>query len=41
MVDIIARNLSVNEIPLSIITGLVGTGIYTMVLIKKGRELND
>lgn len=41
MVDIISRNLSVNEIPLSIITGLVGTGIYTMVLIKKGRELND
>lgn len=41
MVDIISRNISVNEIPLSIITGLVGTGIYTVVLIKKGRELND
>jgi iron complex transport system permease protein len=41
IVDLISRNFSVNEIPLSIITGLIGTVIYTYVLIKKGRELND
>lgn len=41
IVDVISRNFSVDEIPLSIITGLIGTVIYTVVLIKKGRELND
>ena len=41
IVDVISRNFSVDEIPLSIITGLVGTIIYTVVLIKKGSELND
>ena len=41
IVDVISRNFSVDEIPLSIITGLIGTIIYTVVLIRKGRELND
>ena len=41
LVDLVARNLSVNEIPLSIITGLLGTFIYTIVLIRKGSDINE
>lgn len=41
LVDMLSRNLTVNEIPLSIITGILGTVIYAVVLIKRGRELNE
>ena len=41
LVDLIARNLSVNEVPLSIITGFIGTGIYTLILIVKGRTIYE
>lgn len=40
-VDMLSRTLSHDEIPLSIITGILGGIIYTGVLIKKGRTLND
>ena len=40
-VDILSRLVSVNEIPLSIITGFIGAVIYTIVLARKGRYLND
>lgn len=41
IVDILSRLISVNEIPLSIITGFVGAIIYTFVLAKRGRYLNE
>ena len=41
IVDMLSRNLTVNEIPLSIITGILGTIVYTVVLVKRGRELNE
>ena len=41
IVDMISRNISKNEIPLSIITGVLGAIIYTIVLIKKGRNLSE
>ena len=41
IVDTISRIISVNEIPLSIITGFVGTLIYTIVLIRRGRFRNE
>lgn len=41
IVDTLARIISVNEVPLSIITGFVGTIIYTVVLVKKGRYMNE
>ena len=40
-VDILSRLVSVNEIPLSIITGFIGAIIYTIVLARRGRYLND
>ncbi len=40
-VDIISRNVRHDEIPLSIITGIFGGIIYAIVLIKKGRTLNE
>ena len=40
-VDMLSRLLSVDEIPLSIITGLLGGLIYTVILIKMGRKIND
>ena len=40
-VDILSRLVSVNEIPLSIITGLIGAVIYTVVLARRGRYLNE
>ena len=40
-VDTLSRLLSVNEIPLSIITGFIGAIIYTIVLARRGRYLND
>lgn len=40
-VDVLSRIISVNEIPISIITGFIGAIIYTIVLAKRGRYLND
>lgn len=40
-VDVLSRLVSVNEIPLSIITGFIGAIIYTIVLARRGRYLND
>ncbi|MCQ2801932.1 MAG: iron ABC transporter permease [Bacilli bacterium] len=41
VVDMMSRTISVENIPLSIITGIFGAVIYSIVLIKKGRELNE
>ena len=41
VVDTLSRIVSVNEVPLSIITGFVGAIIYTVVLIRKGRYINE
>ena len=41
IVDILSRLVSVNEIPLSIITGFFGAIIYTGVLARRGRFLNE
>ena len=41
IVDTLSRLISVNEVPLSIITGFVGAIIYTIVLAKRGRYIND
>lgn len=41
IVDILSRLISVNEIPLSIITGFIGAIIYTVVLAKRGRYINE
>lgn len=40
-VDFLSRTVSVNEIPLSIITGFVGAIIYTIILKRRGRYIND
>ena len=40
-VDILSRLISVNEIPISIITGFFGAIIYTIVLARRGRFLNE
>ena len=39
VVDILSRCISVNEIPLSIMTGILGAVIYISVLIKKGKDI--
>ena len=39
--DMLIRIISVDEIPASVITGLSGALIYTVILVKKGRELDD
>ena len=41
LVDLLARNVSISEIPLSIITGLIGSVIYAIVLVKRGNSLYD
>ena len=41
IVDMISRTVSKDDLPLSIITGILGAIIYSVVLIKKGRSLND
>ena len=41
IVDTLSRLISVNEVPISIITGFVGAIIYTIVLAKKGRYINE
>lgn len=40
-VDTLARTMRHDEVPLSIITGILGGIIYTIVLMKKGRTLNE
>lgn len=39
VVDILSRCISINEIPLSIMTGILGAAIYVSVLVKKGKEI--
>ncbi len=41
IVDTLSRLVSVNEVPLSIITGFVGALIYTVVLIRKGKYIDE
>lgn len=41
IVDTLSRLVSVNEVPLSIITGLIGAAIYTVVLAKRGRYISE
>ena len=41
VVDMTSRTLSKDDIPLSIITGILGAIIYSVVLIKKGRALDE
>ena len=41
IVDTMSRLISVNEVPLSIITGFVGAIIYTVVLARRGRYINE
>ena len=41
IVDTLSRLVSVNEVPLSIITGFVGAIIYTIVLARRGRYINE
>ncbi len=41
IVDTVSRLISVNEVPLSIITGFVGAIIYTIVLARRGRYINE
>jgi len=43
VVDLLARTISVNEIPLSIITGILGTTIYIVILkiTSKGKRFYD
>ena len=40
-VELMSRTLSKDDIPLSIITGILGAIIYSAVLIKKGRTINE
>ncbi|MBD5807478.1 iron ABC transporter permease [Lactobacillus sp. M31] len=40
IVDTLARSLSVGEIPLSILTGFIGTPLFVYILIKKKVRLN-
>ena len=40
-VDIMSRTFSKDDIPLSIITGILGAVIYSVVLVKKGRTINE
>ncbi len=41
IVDTLSRLVSVNEVPLSIITGFVGAVIYTIVLARKGKYISE
>ena len=41
IVDMLSRTLSKDDVPLSIITGIFGAVIYSIVLIKRGQTLND
>ncbi len=39
LVDALARNLAPNEIPLSVITGILGTPLFLFAVFKRRREL--
>ncbi len=39
VVDMLARSLSPNEIPLSVITGIIGTPLFIYAIYKKRREI--
>lgn len=39
LADLLARTLSMNEIPLSIITGFIGTVVYIGLLVKRGCDI--
>ena len=39
IVDILARCISINEVPISVMTGILGAIIYISVLVKKGKEI--
>jgi iron complex transport system permease protein len=41
IVDIISRTFTKSEIPLSAITGLLGTVIFVVILLSKRREYNE
>lgn len=41
LVDILSRTFTDSEIPLSAVTGLIGTLIFVIILIVKRRKLND
>lgn len=41
LVDILSRTFTDSEIPLSAVTGLIGTLIFVVILIVKRRKLND
>ena len=41
IVDTLSRLISVNEVPLSIITGFIGALIYTVVLTRRGKYLSE
>lgn len=41
LIDMLSRTLAKDDIPLSILTGIFGAVIYSVVLMKKGRNLND
>lgn len=41
IIDTLCRTLTVNEIPISIISGLFGAVTYGLILIKKGKYLYD
>ena len=41
LVDMLSRLISSNELPLSVVTGFLGAVIYTIVLVKKGKAIDD
>lgn len=41
IVDTFARSISPNEIPLSIITGIIGTPLLSMLFIIEERNYNE
>ena len=41
LTDLLSRILQKDEVPLSIITGIFGAVIYSFVLAKRGRSIND
>ena len=39
IVDMLARSLAPNEIPLSVITGIIGTPVFIYAIFKRRKEL--
>ena len=39
IVDMLARSLAPNEIPLSVITGIIGTPLFLISIFKRRKEL--